>query len=136
MKYELIKRYNFEMRCELFLKTQLFVRKSIWTSARPKIGFEHPCCAEILVFLFTHRVLLTFGYVGFKLQHSTLSNSGTTITNSAPNGFGSGAANQHWVLHVISQLNFYFNFGIFIHKKTRNLSFFHFSIAEQENWAY
>ena len=36
-----------------------------------------------------------------KLQHSTLSNSGTTITNSAPNGFGSGLANQHRVLHVI-----------------------------------
>ena len=35
------------------------------------------------------------------LQHSTLSNSGATITNSASNGSGSGLANQHQVLHVI-----------------------------------
>ena len=35
------------------------------------------------------------------LQHSTLSNSGATITNSASNGLGSGLANQHQVLHVI-----------------------------------
>ena len=42
-----------------------------------------------------------------KKSTATQSNSGTTITNSAPNGFGSGVANQHWVLHVISQLNFY-----------------------------
>ena len=52
-----------------------------------------------------------------KKSTATQSNSGTTITNSAPNGFGSGVANQHSVLHVISESIFYWNFGILSKRK-------------------
>ena len=39
--------------------------------------------------------------IGCESTATQLSNSGTTITNSAPNGFVSGVANQHRVLHII-----------------------------------
>ena len=42
-------------------------------------------------------------FVVGKHGHSNVMN-GTTIRNCAPNGFGSGVANQHSVLCVISEL--------------------------------
>ena len=57
--------------------------------------------------------------IGCESTATQLSNSGTTITNSAPNGFGSGVANQHSVLHVISESIFNCDFGIFIKENTQ-----------------
>ena len=66
---------------------------------------------------------------------SILSNSGATITNSA---FILHQMVWFWFSQSASSITRHFckvKFGIFPYKKTRNLSFFHFSFAEQENWA-
>ena len=66
--------------------------------------------------------------IGCESTATQLSNSGTTITNSAPNGFGSGVANQHSVLHVISESIFYCNFGIL--SKRKHATFYKKNICE------
>ena len=81
--------------------------------------------------------------MALELQHSTLSNSGATITNSASNGSGSGLANQHQVLHVIiikqksefSRLKRHATFHKRIQSKTEKSSNAMFSVSRTTSLA-